>query len=105
NAIGFAHSGTAPKDITLVGAAGHLHPGGLYNDLDVRRGGQGRLLFRSQAKYFEPAGAVSWDVSMTASKPSWRVAIKAGDVLSTRVTYDTKNASWYEVMGIMVAWY
>jgi len=105
NKIGFAHSSRVPQDMTLVATAGHLHPGGLYNDLDVTRGAQEKLLFRSQAKYFEPAGAVSWDVSMTATKPSWRVALKAGDVLSTKVTYDTSRASWYESMGIMVVWY
>ena len=54
------------------------------------------------AKYFEPAGAVSWDVSMTATKPDWRVAVKAGDRLNVSATYDTSRASWYESMGIMV---
>ena len=61
-------------------------------------------LFRSDAHYYEPAGAVSWDVSMTATKPDWRVAVKAGDVLETTATYDSGRASWYESMGIMVAW-
>ena len=58
---------------TLVGTAGHLHPGGLYNDLKITRGGTTKLLFRSEAKYWEPAGAVSWDVSMTATRrrSSW----------------------------------
>ena len=103
--IGFAHSWKVPSDMTLIGTAGHLHPGGLHNDLDVRRAGHTKLLFRSKAKYFEPAGAVSWDVSMTATKPSWRIALRRGDVLSTNVTYDTSKASWYESMGIMVVWY
>jgi plastocyanin len=103
--IGFAHSQRAWENMTLIGTAGHLHPGGLHNDLEVARAGQRRLLFRSKAKYFEPAGAVSWDVSMTATKPSWRVEVKKGDVLSTHVTYDTKRASWYESMGITVVWY
>jgi plastocyanin len=103
--IGYAHSWRVPSDMTLVSTAGHLHPGGLSNDLDVTRAGQSRLLFRSVAKYFEPAGAVSWDVSMTATRPRWRVALKTGDILSTKVTYDTSRASWYESMGIMVVWY
>ena len=38
-------------------------------------------VFRSRAHYYEPAGAVSWDVSMTATPPNWRVAVKKGDVL------------------------
>jgi plastocyanin len=103
--IGVAHQWTAPKDITLVGTAGHLHPGGLWTDLKTTRGASSKELFRSVAKYFEPAGAVSWDVSMTATKPDWRVAVKAGDRLNVSVTYDTSKASWYESMGIMVAWY
>ena len=62
-------------------------------------------LFRSEAKYYEPAGAGSWDVAMTGAKPDWRVGIKAGDTLKTTVTYDTRKASWYESMGIMVVFY
>jgi plastocyanin len=103
--IGVAHEWTAPKDVTLIGTGGHLHPGGLWTDLKSTRAGQTKELFRSEAKYFEPAGAVSWDVATTATKPDWRVAVKAGDRISTSVTYDTKRASWYESMGIMVTWY
>jgi plastocyanin len=103
--IGVAHQWSVPKDITLVSTAGHLHPGGLYNDLTATRGGVTKELFRSEAKYYEPAGAVSWDVSMTGTKPDWRVALKAGDTINTTVTYDTSKASWYESMGIMVAFY
>lgn len=92
----------ADRDATLVTTAGHLHPGGLWTDLLITRGGVTRRLFRSRANYFEPAGAVSWDVSMSASGPQWKVAIKKGDVLSTTATYDTTRASWLEVMGIMI---
>ena len=88
-------------DATLVGTAGHLHPGGLWTDLKLTRNGRTVELFRSRAHYFEPAGAVSWDVSMYATPPSWRVAVKKGDVLSVSGTYDTSRASWYEVMAIM----
>jgi plastocyanin len=91
--------------MTLLNTAGHLHPGGLYTDLKVTRGGRTRRLFRSQAKYFEPAGAVSWDVSMTHTKRDWRVALKKGDRLNVSATYDTRRASWYESMGIMVVFY
>jgi plastocyanin len=42
---------------------------------------------------------------MTHTKPSWRVAIKAGDRLNVSATYDTSKASWYESMGIMVLFY
>jgi hypothetical protein len=89
------------QDGVLVGTAGHLHPGGLYTDLVLQRGGRSVKLFRSRAKYFEPAGAVSWDVAMEATPPTWRVGVKAGDVLKVSATYDSKRASWYEAMGIM----
>jgi plastocyanin len=100
--IGPAHEYTANKDITLLNTAGHLHPGGLYTDLQITRGSRTKELFRSEAKYFEPAGAVSWDVSMTGTKPSWKIAVKSGDKLNVSATYDTRRASWYESMGIMV---
>ncbi|TMK40281.1 MAG: hypothetical protein E6G56_08285 [Actinobacteria bacterium] len=92
---------TVDKDGVLVGTAGHLHPGGLRTDLWLTRDGRKVHLFQSAAHYFEPAGAVSWDVAMSATRPDWRVAVKKGDVLSVTATYDSKRASWYEVMGIM----
>ncbi len=88
----------------LVATAGHLHPGGLYTDLKVRRHGRTAPLFRSRAKYFEPAGAVSWDVAMTATRRDWRVKLRKGDVLSVNATYDTTRGSWWESMGIMIAY-
>jgi plastocyanin len=104
-AIGPAHQWRIPSDVTLVATAGHLHPGGLWNDLRATRGSARRELFRSEAKYFEPAGAVSWDVAMTATRPGWRVALHAGDALQLSTTYDTRRASWYESMGIDVVYY
>ena len=59
-------------------------------------------LFRSHAKYFEPAGPVSWDVAMKGTPPDWMVQVKAGDMLDVQATYETKIGSWYESMGIMV---
>jgi plastocyanin len=93
-----------PESGELVETFGHLHPGGLHDDLSLVRAGHTAPLFRSSAHYFEPAGAVSWDVAMTATPNTWRVAVHAGDTLSVSTTYDTKNASWYESMGLMVVW-
>jgi plastocyanin len=90
-----------PADGALVGSAGHLHPGGLWTDLTLTRDGRSTRLFRSKAKYFEPAGAVSWDVAMTVTPADWRVGLRKGDVLSVSGTYDTRRASWYESMAIM----
>jgi plastocyanin len=123
----------ADQNGVLVATAGHLHPGGFHTDLWLRRKGarvaraacaskgsatarkrcKARAprgfgsnvhLFRSKAKYFEPAGAVSWDVAMTGTRPDWKVKIRKGDTLWTSATYDTKRGSWWESMGIMVAY-
>ena len=66
--------------------------------------GSNAHLFRSDAKYFEPAGAVSWDVAMTGTPADWRVKINKGDTLWTSATYGTKRGAWWESMGIMVAY-
>jgi plastocyanin len=70
----------------------------------VTRNGKKTHIFRSNAIYYEPAGAVSWDVAMTATPPDWQIGVKKGDVISISATYDTTRASWYESMGIMVLW-
>ncbi len=98
---------------TIVFGAGHLHPGGTHVDLQVARDGADagtvdgddpaeiKPLFRSDAKYYEPAGAISWDVSMGATPREWRIKLKAGDTVSIDSTYDVSKASWYESMGIL----
>src|SRR5450755_357315 len=101
----------------LVATAGHLHPGGLYDDLDLTRPGvtpgaattpgntAGSVrLFRSHAHYWDKRGPISWDMSMTATPAAWRPQVKAGDVMRISATYNSSRASWYEVMGIMVVW-
>jgi plastocyanin len=89
---------------TLVAAAGHLHPGGLHVDLGVRRGARRAHLFRSIARYFDPNGPVSWDLAMTKTPLSWRAALRPGDVLRVSTTYETRRASWYESMGLVLAY-
>jgi len=93
-----------PTAGTFVAAGGHLHSGGLWDDLYVDRGKKTAHVFRSTAKYFEPAGPVSWDVTLGIAKPDYRLHVKAGDTLRTTTTYDSTR-SWYEGMGIMVAWF
>jgi plastocyanin len=94
----------ADRNGVLVATAGHLHPGGLHTDLYMRRRGARAHLFRSNARYFEPAGAVSWDVAMTGTRRDWRVKVRRGDVLSTTATYDSSRAAWWESMGIMITY-
>ncbi|MFL5868718.1 MAG: hypothetical protein ACJ766_16575, partial [Thermoleophilaceae bacterium] len=120
-------------DGVLVATAGHVHPGGLHTDLYLKRTGarvpgahcsrlhsrrarrrcrakapRGRgdevHLFRSNAHYYEPAGPVSWDMSMTATRRNWRVKVKRGDVLRTTATYNTIRGAWFESMGIMLVY-
>jgi len=104
-AIGSAHEWMIDHDMTLVSTAAHLHPGGLYGDMTVTRDGVTKTIFHSVAKYFEPAGAVSWDVAMTSAKPTWKIALKAGDKVNIHAAYDSSRASWYESMGIMDTFY
>ena len=118
---------TADRSGTIVAAAGHVHPGGLWDDLKVTRPGanvaksrrcrtvRGRRacsrtpghgatarVFRSMARYWDPAGPISWDLSMTAAPKDWKLGVHKGDRLSVSATYETRRASWYESMGIMV---
>ena len=90
------------RDGTLIVNVGHVHPGGLYTDLDVTRHGRTVRIFRSRAKYFDPNGPVSWDMAMTYTPKNWRVLVKKGDVLSVHATYDTTRLSAYEAMGLTV---
>jgi hypothetical protein len=106
-----------PAGATMVFGAGHLHPGGKNVKMLVARDGpdagttdgddpsEVKNVFKSTAKYYEPAGAVSWDVAMRATPRDWRISLEQGDTVSINVTYDVKKASWYESMGILpVAW-
>ena len=70
------------RPVTLVHTFGHLHPGGLTRTSGQPATACGGGLFRSRAKYYEPAGPVSWDVSMEATRPDWSVSLKPGDVVS-----------------------
>ncbi len=89
---------------TVVGAAGHVHPGGLRTELSVVRDGRERRIFDSDAVYWDPNGPVSWDMSMTTADEDWRVQIRPGDRLRMNAVYETQRASWYEGMGIMMLW-
>ncbi|MDQ3934213.1 MAG: hypothetical protein M3340_06230 [Actinomycetota bacterium] len=95
----------ADQDMTLVAAAGHLHPGGLWTDLDLVRDGRSTRAFRSEATYFDPNGPVSWDMAMGYTPDDWRVTVRKGDTLRMSTVYETERASWYESMGITLAFY
>jgi hypothetical protein len=86
---------------------GHLHPGGLRAEVSAVRtiGGRerARRIFNSQAVYYDPNGPVSWDMSMTVTRPDWRVKISPGDRIRLNAVYESQRASWYEGMGIVMA--
>jgi hypothetical protein len=94
-----------PRDMTLVYGWGHIHPGGLSADLTDRRGPRKRLLFRSEARSFDPNGPISWDLAMTETDRDWRVGLRKGDVLRLTGVYESKRASWYENMALMGLFY
>lgn len=118
-----------PKDMagTLVMMGGHLHPGGIRDEVSVVRGGVEKPIHISDAVYWDRkysgidpvngdfkrrrtgrAGGPmnSWDFSMTGTGAflGWKVKIKPGDKLRLNATYDSEYASWYENMGIVMAW-
>jgi hypothetical protein len=96
---------------TLIGMGGHLHPGGIQNEIDLVRGGKARRIYTGQASYWHPkdkskAGGPkdSWDFSMpVVGLPYWGVHVKPGDTLRSNATYDTRLQSTYEDMGIAVS--
>jgi hypothetical protein len=110
---------TSPYSGTLVATAGHVHPGGLYDDLEVVRPGaqvsaakggpvpgdvpNSVRIFRSRAHYFDKRGPVSWDVALTHTPANWRVHINQGDKMSNTSTYDSKRSSCYEALVIFIA--
>ena len=108
---------TVDQDGTLLETAGHVHPGGLRDDLWLQP--RARSCPRTSASpapptpctssrrsriTTSPPGPVSWDVTMSATPANWRVQVHKGDKLSITATYDSARASWYEAMGIMVVW-
>jgi plastocyanin len=97
---------------TLIGIGGHLHPGGIRNEVSLVRNGVEKPIMISDALYWNfenPSQAGerphSWNMSMTvAGAPFWKVKIREGDILRKNAVVDSQDASWYEGMGIAVAY-
>jgi plastocyanin len=95
---------------TLIGIGGHVHPGGLQNEIDLVRNGKKRRIYTGRAAYWKRNGKpraggppTSWDFSMRVTGlPYWGVHVKPGDKLRSNATYDTTHQSTYENMGIAV---
>ncbi len=113
---------------TLIGIGGHLHPGGITNDIDLfrpsgelvkKRVGKHTVtkrvtttrIYTGRANYWQYKNhnkgggpADSWDFSMRVEGlPRWGVHVKPGDHLRSNATYDTRTLASYEDMGIAVA--
>lgn len=107
---------------TLILMGGHLHNGGLRDEVELVRDLDGdgkyredeeRLIHISDAYYWDhenPSRAggppVSWDFSMSGVSYDlgWAVNVEAGDILRLNGIYDSAIGSWYEQMGIVMAW-
>jgi hypothetical protein len=96
---------------TLIGLGGHLHPGGLNDQIEVVRDGKSQRIFTSEAVYWDhdnpkkPGGPpTSWDMSMTVARgPWWGIDLKPGDRVRINAEYDTETSATYENMGIAVS--
>jgi plastocyanin len=104
-----------PPDMagTLIGLGGHLHPGGIRDEVSLVRHGVEKPIFYSDAVHWDErhpgrAGGLptSWDFSMTVtgSPLDWKVKVRPGDIIRINAVYDSQIASWYENMGIVVAY-
>src|SRR3954454_16956912 len=96
---------------TIIGLGGHLHPGGIKNEIDVVRGDQSQRIYNGVPTYWSHDGdhaagdgpANSWDFSMRVSGlPYFGVHVKPGDILRSNAVYDTTKIDSYEDMGIVV---
>ena len=96
-------------DGTIVGAGGHLHPGGISVTLENlgtedrpcprTRGSSygGTALFRSdQINRHVP---LSEDYQMTVSRPVWRAPVRKGDRLRINGRYENRRHAWYDAMA------
>jgi hypothetical protein len=103
NGVGWDYTIPNAYDGTIVGMGGHLHPGGLEDQVSLVRGKKVKRVFTSEAKYWDKAGPVSWDMAMTVTKPDYRLRVRPGDKIRLNAVYDAQQASWYENMGIVMA--
>jgi len=96
---------------TLIGIGGHLHPGGIRDEVSLVRGGVQKPIFYSDSVNWNHANPkragsapTSWDFSMTVTGAplDWKVKVKAGDTIRLNAVYDSELSSWYENMGIVV---
>ena len=99
----------APRDGTIVGSGGHLHPGG--TDVTVEnygspqtpcatdrrgRGYGGTLLLQSDV--INRHAPFSEDYQTEVTHPAWRAPLRKGDRLRISGAYANKRNAWYTAM-------
>lgn len=110
---------------TIVVMGGHLHPGGLRDEVSIKRGNKIVPIFISDAVYWggdeqftnQSAGgapANSWDLSMSGTisysagsdraKDAWKILVQPGDELILNGVYNTEDGSAYDQMAIVMSW-
>jgi plastocyanin len=100
---GYTETFSADQDAEIVWVGGHVHPGGVRDELRSPTCGN-KLLFTSEAVMNQgPPSFGSWDYRMTVTPPDWRFTVKRGDQISVTGYYDNAHP-WYEAMAIMFAW-
>jgi plastocyanin len=101
---GYTETFSADQDAEIVWVGGHVHPGGLRDELHSVTCPGKPLLFSSDAVMNQgDASFGSWDYRMTVSPPDWRYTVRRGDQISVTGYYDNLHP-WYEAMAIMFAW-
>ncbi len=99
----------ASRDGTIVGAGGHIHPGGRTVTIE-NLGSEsnpckrtkyskygGTALFRSEAVH--RTAPLSEDFQMTIPRAAWRAPVRKGDRLRISSTYENRDHAWYAVMA------
>src|SRR3712207_3899439 len=99
----------APRDGTIIGSGGHLHPGGTsvtaenYGTAENpcpgdkrKRGFGGTLLYHSDI--INRAAPLSEDYQTEVTHPAWRAPIRKGDRIRLNGVYENKDHAWYYAM-------
>jgi hypothetical protein len=111
---GIGHLWTAPGDGELVGAAGHMHEGGVnvtFSNLGSEASPcpndgdrfPGTKVFESSAYY--PRGRFPTHLKMGTTQPGWRVRVKKGDRIAINGVYDTRTYAWPDQMSVVGIYY
>ena len=106
---GCAIEWVAPRDGTIIGSGGHLHPGGTDviaenygSEADPcpsdkrKRGYGGTLLYHSDI--INRAAPLSEDYQTEVTHPAWRAPIRKGDRIRITGIYENKEHAWYYAM-------